>query len=128
MRQEFRVGFLPWQKLFLPGQWKKTGKMPGKCSTSGQGQGQGGLGRGVKPPNIEISPPPKHDGRTSATYELPQNIYSAIQILIVVCTVVFLCTHPRAVHTALVCSILMQDVSLQCFDAVGWAAGRASGL
>ena len=28
-------------------------------------------------------------GRSSATYELPQNIYSAVQILIVVCTVVF---------------------------------------
>jgi len=24
------VGFLPWQKLFLPGQWKKTGKNRGK--------------------------------------------------------------------------------------------------
>jgi len=22
----FRVGFLPWQKVFLPGQWKKNGK------------------------------------------------------------------------------------------------------
>ena len=62
--------------------------MPGKCSTSGQGRGQGGQS---PPPTIEITPPPlKHDGRSSATQELPQNIYSAIQILIVVCTVVFL--------------------------------------
>ena len=26
----YRVGFLPWQKLFLPGQWKKNGKNRGK--------------------------------------------------------------------------------------------------
>jgi len=25
-RQSFRVGFLPWQKLFLPGQWEKMVK------------------------------------------------------------------------------------------------------
>jgi len=31
-----RVGFLPWQKVFLPGQWKKpvkTGKKPVKTGT-----------------------------------------------------------------------------------------------
>jgi len=49
-----------------------------------RGKDKGGLGGGLSPPTIEISPPPKHDGRTSATYELPQNIYSAIQILVVV--------------------------------------------
>jgi len=27
-----RVMFLPWQKLFLPGQWKKTGKTMVKTS------------------------------------------------------------------------------------------------
>jgi len=73
-----------------------------------RGEDKVGLG-GLSPPaNIEISPPPEHDGRSSATYELPQNIYSAIQILIVVCTVVFFCTHTHAVHTALVCSTQMQ--------------------
>ena len=47
--------------------------------------------RGAKPPQLlKLLPPLKHDGRSSATQELPQNIYRAIQILIVVCTVVFL--------------------------------------
>jgi len=27
---ENRVSVLPWQKLFLPGQWEKTGKNHGK--------------------------------------------------------------------------------------------------
>jgi len=46
--------------------------------------------RGAKPPQpLKLLPPLKHDGRSSATQELPRNIYSAIQILIVVCTVVF---------------------------------------
>jgi len=39
------------------------------------GRGQGGLG-GLSPPTIEISPPPKHDGPSSATYELPQKIFA----------------------------------------------------
>jgi len=56
------------------------------CKTQGRRQGEAW---GLSPPTIEISPPPQHDGRNSATYELPQNIYSAIQTLIVVCTVVF---------------------------------------
>jgi len=32
-----------------------------------------------------------------------------------------------AVSTAVILFVLML-ISLQCFDAVGWAAGRASGL
>jgi len=31
-----RVGFLPWQKLFLPGQWKKTVKTVAKTSKNRQ--------------------------------------------------------------------------------------------
>jgi len=42
-----------------------------------------GLGEGLSTPQpLKLAPHPKHDGRSSATYELPQNIYSAIQILI----------------------------------------------
>jgi len=31
-----RVGFLPWQKVFLPGQWKKTGKNWQKLAITGK--------------------------------------------------------------------------------------------
>jgi len=31
-----RVGFLPWQKLFLPGQWKKPVKTVAKTSKNRQ--------------------------------------------------------------------------------------------
>jgi len=31
-----RVGFLPWQKLFLPGQWKKPVKTVAKTSKNWQ--------------------------------------------------------------------------------------------
>jgi len=31
-----RVGFLPWQKLFLPGQWKKPVKTVAKTSKTRQ--------------------------------------------------------------------------------------------
>jgi len=34
----YRVGFLPWQKLFLPGQWKKTVKTVAKTSKNWQNQ------------------------------------------------------------------------------------------
>ena len=33
-----RVGFLPWQKLFLPGQWKKPVKTVAKTSKNRQNQ------------------------------------------------------------------------------------------
>ena len=39
-----------------------------------RGEDKGGLGR-AKPQTIEISPP-KHDGQSSATYELPQTIFA----------------------------------------------------
>jgi len=35
-RKIHRVGFLPWQKLFLPGQWKKTVKTVAKTSKNRQ--------------------------------------------------------------------------------------------
>jgi len=32
---EVGVGFLPWQKVFLPGQWKKPGEKPAKTAIIG---------------------------------------------------------------------------------------------
>ena len=67
-----------------------------------------------------LPPNQQRQNTEGATYELPQNIYSAIQIL-TVCTVVFFIpnTHTHVVHTALVCSILMQESWCQQTKAVG---------
>ena len=32
------------------------------------------------------------------------------------------------IMTTIICDIEYRGICLQCFDAVGWAAGRASGL
>jgi len=37
-KSRLRVGFLPWQKLFLPGQWKKPVKTVAKTSKNRQNQ------------------------------------------------------------------------------------------
>ena len=51
-----------------PMQCRPTGPTDPVCRPMYRGEGKEGLGR-AKPPNIEISPPPKHDQRSPATYE-----------------------------------------------------------
>jgi len=41
-----------------------------------RGQGGGRLGRAKPSQPLKLAPPPKHDGRSSATYELPQKIFA----------------------------------------------------
>jgi len=45
-----------------------------------QGRVQGGLGRAKPSQPLKLAPPIKHDGRSSATYKLPQKIFACWRV------------------------------------------------